>query len=151
MKPDIVEKLVEVRTKELAKQKADEVLQRGLKEKKTVKKLAKDLRMEVKETGMFSRVGYIPDLNSDDVKIDAFTLTQDDRLSPRVYEVNNAYYLVSLKEKQAVSISDMESKKTELRENELEQRKRVIYKDWVNRLKKDSVIKIDDKLFTPQG
>ncbi len=151
MKPDIVEKLVEVRTKELAKQKADEVLQRGLKEKKTVKKLAKDLRMEVKETGMFSRVGYIPDLNSDDVKIDAFTLTQDDRLSPRVYEVNNAYYLVSLKEKQAVGISDMESKKTELRENELEQRKRVIYKDWVNRLKKDSVIKIDDKLFTPQG
>jgi len=150
-KEEVVEQLKSSRAKEAARSKAEEILNKAGTNREGLEKTALSAGLNVDETGFFARTDNVPKINSDDLKIDAFSLDNDSPLASKLYTGDDRFYVVSLEEKQAVNPKEFEEKKVELKETELSRRKRELYLDWVQRLRQESKIVVNESLFTPQG
>ncbi|MER3445461.1 MAG: hypothetical protein C4291_00885 [Candidatus Dadabacteria bacterium] len=147
---EIREHLTDAKAKEIAEAKAKEILkiaQSG----EGLEKAAISLGLHLDETGYFSRVDSVPKVNSDELKVDAFLLTDKSPLAPRVYVTGDKFYVVSLKERREADHREFIEKKAELRENELSQMRRHLYIDLIRELRQTSKIAINQNLISPQG
>ncbi|MGH7889271.1 MAG: SurA N-terminal domain-containing protein [Thermodesulfobacteriota bacterium] len=149
-KEEVVEQLKSSRAKTAARSKAEEILSKAGTSGEGLEKAARLLGFEVDDTGYFARTGNVPKINSDDLKIDAFSLDNNNPLASRLYTADDKFYVVSLKEKQGINQKEFEEKKAELKDTELSRRKRELYLDWVQRLRQESKIVVNESLFTPQ-
>ena len=147
---EVREQLSDSKAKEGAESKANEVL-KNVHPGEGLEKTARSLGLNLEETGYFSRVEAVPKINSDEVKVDAFLLTNKNPVAPRVYGAANKFYAVSLKGRQEADSKEFMEKKAELKENELSQRKRHLYTDLVRELRQMSKIAINQNLISPQG
>ncbi|HSE83729.1 MAG TPA: SurA N-terminal domain-containing protein [Thermodesulfobacteriota bacterium] len=148
---EIRERLKFMKAKETAKLKAEEALKKARTDAGGLEKVAAELGLKLEETGFFSRLQGAPGIDSDDLLIDAFFLDDKNPVAPKVYDSWNGFYVVSLKEKQKVEREGFLATKAELREGELSKRRRTLYLDWVQKLRQDSEIDINQNLFLPQG
>ncbi|MGH7909491.1 MAG: hypothetical protein ACRENW_06545, partial [Thermodesulfobacteriota bacterium] len=148
---EISERLQSMKGKEAAKAKANDLLNRAKINGGNLEEVAKSLGLKLQETGYFSRLERVPEINSDEIKIDAFFLDKKNPLASKLYEADEKIYIVSLKEEQDADPKRFEEEKGQLREEGLSQRRREIYIDWIQRLRQESKININDKLLQPQG
>ncbi len=148
---EISERLQSMKAKEAAKAKANDLLNRAKINGGNLEEAAKAFGLKLKETGYFSQVESVPEINSDEIKVDAFFLDKKNPLASKVYEADEKIYIVSLKEEQDADPKRFEEEKGQLREEELSQRKRELYIDWIETLRQESKININDKLLQPQG
>ena len=146
---EVIQQLKSAKAKEAAKARAEEVLNKA--KTSGLEKIVKPLGLELQETGFFVRTGNILKIDSDDLKIDAFSLDDKKPLASKVYSARDKFYVISLKEKQGANSIEFEEKKAELRESELTRRRRELYLDWIQKLRQESKIVVNENLFTPQG
>ncbi|MBI2485663.1 MAG: peptidylprolyl isomerase [Deltaproteobacteria bacterium] len=150
-KEEVIQELKSVKAKEAAQSKAEEVLNKAKTSGEGLEKIAKSLGLKLEETGYFARTGNIAEISTDDLQIDAFSLADKNPLASKVYSAHDKFYVISLKEKQGINPKEFEEKKTELKESELSKRRRELYLDWIQKLRQESKIVVNENLFTPQG
>ena len=148
---EISERLQSMKAKEAAKAKANDLLNKAKMNGGNLEEAAISFGLKLQETGYFSRLERVPEINSDEIKVDAFFLDKKNPLASKVYEADEKIYIVSLKEEQDADPKGFEEEKGQLKEEELSQRKRELYIDWIQRLRQESKININDKLLLPQG
>jgi peptidyl-prolyl cis-trans isomerase D len=149
---DVEKRLRAEKAEQLAKTKADALLTQA-KEKKDLAPIATEAKLEVEESGLFSRQGsYIPKIgNLPDLKKEAFRLTPESPFPSQTYLWSGTAFVVMLKEKVPANTTDFDKKKEELRD-ELQKRKQTtVLEDFVNALKKQAKITLnqDALLNTP--
>jgi len=151
VKEEIRSRIQSMRAKEAAREKAEELLNKARTNSRGFDKLAQSQGLELEETGFFSRLENVPGVGADDLRIEAFLLDDKNPLASKVYVVDDKFYVVSLKEKQEVNLQEFEEKKAELKEKALSQRRRDLYSEWIQKLRQESKIVVNENLFTPQG
>jgi peptidyl-prolyl cis-trans isomerase D len=132
---------------EKAKAEANKALEALRKGKMGLDDVAKEFGLELKETGMFTRLGGVPGIDSEDLKLDAFSLTELGQVAGRVYETRDSVFIVALKDKEVPDEGEFEGKREALRERELRRRRMQLYGDWVQKLREKATIKVNDELF----
>ena len=149
---DVEKRLRTEKAEQLAKTKADALLTQA-KEKKDLAPIATEAKLEVEESGLFSRQGsYIPKIgNLPDLKKEAFRLTPESPFPPQTYLWSGTAFVVMLKEKLPANTTEFDKQKEHLRD-ELQKRKQTtVLEDFVNALKKQAKITLnqDALLNTP--
>lgn len=149
---EVEKRLRAEKAEQLAKTKADALLAQA-KEKKDLTSIATEAKLEVEESGLFSRQGsYIPKIgNLPDLKKEAFRFTAESPFPSQTYLWSGTAFVVMLKEKVPANTVEFEKKKEELR-IELQNRKQTtVLEDFVNALKKQATITLnqDALLNTP--
>lgn len=147
VREDISAKLIGIKAKELAESRAKEALAEAARRDKPLIKIAAALGGKVNETGYFARVGRITRVDSDEMKMDAFQLTPDSPVASKVYSVGDSFYVVELQDRRPVDMKEFYAKREELRESELNLRRRRVYSDWIRWLRTRSKITVDQSLF----
>ncbi|HWP91593.1 MAG TPA: peptidylprolyl isomerase [Thermodesulfobacteriota bacterium] len=151
VKEEIRSRIQSMRAKETAREKAQELLNKARTNGGGLDKLAQSQGLDIEETGFFSRLEDVPGVGADDLRIEAFLLHDKNPLASKVYVVDDKFYVVSLKEKQEVNLQEFDEKKAELKEKALSQRRRDLYSEWIQKLRQESKIVVNENLFTPQG
>jgi len=142
---DVEKRLRTEKAEHLAKTKADALLTQA-KEKKDLAPIATEAKLEVEESGLFSRQGsYIPKIgNLPDLKKEAFRLTPESPFPSQTYLWSGTAFVVMLKEKLPANTSEFDKQKEQLRD-ELQKRKQtIILEDFVNALKKQAKITLNE-------
>ncbi|MEQ9619373.1 MAG: SurA N-terminal domain-containing protein [Deltaproteobacteria bacterium] len=149
---DITAALKSEKSKELARSKANETLEK-LKTVKSdrIKAEAEKLGLEVKETGYFSRVETIPDINVNELREEAFELDEGSGVSDKIHANRDKFYIVALKEKQDAKSEEFELKREELRELELAKQRSEIIRNWLQDMRRQAEIIPNSDLFPAQG
>ncbi len=144
---DEVEKRLRAeKAEQLAKTKAEALLTQA-KEKKDLAPVATEAKVEIEESGLFTRQGsYIPKIgNLPDLKKEAFRLTPASPFPTQTYLWSGTAFVVMLKEKVPATTTDFEKKKEEL-QKELQQRKQsAVLEDFLKYLKKQATITVNQE------
>ncbi len=148
---EVIKRIKSIKARESARVKAEEVLNRARTSGEELGEVARSLGLKLEETGYFSRLEGVPKIDSDDLRIDAFLLDKEDPLASKIYSANDRFYVVSLKDKQGVDLKGFEEKKAELKEKELSRLRREFYTDWIQKLRRESKIVVNESLFSPKG
>jgi peptidyl-prolyl cis-trans isomerase D len=148
---EIGEKLQYMKAKETAEAMAMKVLEQAKTNGEDLQKLAKSFGLKLQETGYFSRFERIPEINSDEVKTDAFFIDKQTRLASKVYKVEDRIYVISLKDERDADPKKFEEEKGQLREEELAKRKKELYTGWIQSLRKEAKINVNNKILLPKG
>ncbi|MFQ5786631.1 MAG: SurA N-terminal domain-containing protein [Thermodesulfobacteriota bacterium] len=147
----ILDKIKFSKAKDQARLKSEELLKELNTNGKDIIKIAKSEGLEVNETGFFNRLGNVPKINSQDLKLDAFSLTEESPLGSEIYVSGDNFYIVSLKEFQRVDPNELEEKKAELREIEISQRRANLLQNWLQKLRNEAKIIANESIFSQQG
>lgn len=148
---DVKLRLVEAKKRELAAEKASRVLEAALEKREGLRKAARDNGLELKETGLFTRVGKISSIGSDTMKRDAFEVDTAAPVLPKVYDAGGMYYVASLKESRGIDEKDFEAKKGSVRDNEIANRQDSLKSGLLQRLRQEANINVNREIFPPQG
>ena len=148
--PDLKEveaKVKKAARREKAKRAAREKAKRLLSELAsgtTMDQMAKRERLNLEETGLFTRGGaYIHKIGpSEELLREAFSLTSENPLPEKAYGIKDDYYLVQLKEKIGADREKFQSDKEKLRERLLAQKREERIKLWIKGLKEKAAIEI---------
>ena len=140
------------KSKQLAQNKANESLEKlkSVKSEK-IKAEAEKLGLEVKETGYFSRMEMIPEINVNDLREEAFELDKESGVSNKIYTDSDHFYIVACKEKQDAKSDEFKLKKEELRELELAKQRSDIIQNWLQDMRRQAEIIPNSDLFPAQG
>jgi peptidyl-prolyl cis-trans isomerase D len=119
----------------LAKAAAEKLLARA--REVGLEKAAAEASDTVDETGSFDRrAGVVPKLGpANDVKADAFTLTADAPLGPRVYVTAGDGVVIALKSRTPADLKDLQAAETAIRDSLLAQRRQAALSSFMNHLK----------------
>ncbi len=148
---EVRQKLLSVKSKDALQARAKDVLKKAKENGGNLEQAAKTNGLKLQETGYFSRLDRVPQINSDEVKKDAFSLDKKNPLGSKVYEVEDRVYIISLKEVEEPDPKKFEEEKDKLKEEELSERKRELYVGWLQSLRKEAKINVNNKLLLPQG
>ncbi len=155
-KPSHLPELAEVKNKveqayrseqaaSLAKELAEKLLAEA-KQQKNLEKAAKALKVATEETGDFSRSygNFIPRVGAVTELADvAFTLTSDDSVAPKVYELGNRYLVAGLKEAKPADFKMAdEAAITQLKDRLLAEKKTQMVNNKINDLLQQADINI---------
>lgn len=143
---DVEKRVRGEKAEQLAKTKADTLLTQA-KEKKDLTAVATEAKLQVEETGVFSRQGsYVPKMgNLPDLKKDAFRLTPESPFPAQTYLWSGNAFIVMLKEKLPANTTDFDKQKERLRD-ELQKRKQAtVLENFVNTLKKQATITLNQE------
>ncbi len=149
---EVVAAVNDQKSKNQTRQKANQALAslRAVK-KDEVKNKAKEQGYELKETGAFTRVDRVPEINLEEVKSEVFEIDQEGVTLSRVYENNNDYYILILKERISANQEDFELAKEELKQQELQTQRTEILQKWLQNLRREAEIVPNSSLFPAQG
>ena len=145
----IVERLKNEKGKNAAKIAADETLKK-IKTSGNFRNEALLAGLKVKETSLFSRLKPPASPKIDNINIEAFLLEKNNPTSDKVFESNENFYLISLKEKVGVDVNEFENKKDDLKQRELRKQRRELLSGWIRKLHKEAKIVPNKQLF-PTG
>ena len=143
---DVEKRLRDEKAEQLAKTKADALLTQA-KEKKELAAVAATAKLDVEESGSFSRQGsYIPKIgNLPDLKKEAFRLTPESPFPSQTYLWSGTAFVVMLKERIPANTTEFDKQKEKLRD-ELQKRKQaIVLEDFVNALKKQATITLNQE------
>ena len=123
------------RSQGAAKDTAEQLLARA--KEAGLKQAAAELKMKTDETGDFDRQATtLPKLgNAGDLKMDAFALTSDAPLAPKVYAVESDVVVIALQAKTPADTSGFEAAKDALKKTMLEQKRQVILTAYLEYLR----------------
>ncbi|MFH0814012.1 MAG: SurA N-terminal domain-containing protein [Pseudomonadota bacterium] len=147
------EKIVSILKKqkqiELAKRKGDELLKK-LKDGNSLEETAKQEKLAIKETGLFTRVrGNIPQIGTSfEMAVAAFSLSPDKAYPDKVFEVNEKACLISLKSKEEASQEEFKNKNKELEKRYVVKKSEQYFQDWLKNARLHSAIVFNSR-FTP--
>ena len=137
-KPKIEKVLTEIKSWQLCKQKAEqygsEIEQAADKEKIAFKRAAQRLTLKVQDSGQIKRTDYMPGVgtNPEFTKI-AFNLKEDEISRP--VKVENGYAVIWLIKYLPIDEQKLEKEFEDYRIKVLEQKKYLIYNQWLDHLK----------------
>jgi parvulin-like peptidyl-prolyl isomerase len=98
----------------------------------------------VDTTGFFTRKTPVPKIgNNPDLSDAAFLLSPQNRWPQKVFEGNNAYYVVEINGRKEPSAEDFEKEKVAVKEKLREQKQYRTVTDWLAELRDGSEITID--------
>jgi len=134
------EALAKIKSKEIAKKKADEHLE-AIKEELNKSKLrdfaksAKTLGLEIHQTPEFNRGQYLPQVGiSKEFESTAFQLTDENKLSG-VVEITNGFCILHLDNYVPVDLSEYEKAKDELAQSISDDKQKAQFGDFVSQLR----------------
>ena len=147
-KPRIEKILTEVKSWQLCKQKAEqygsEIGQIADKEKIAFKRAAEGLSLKVQDSGQIKRTDYIPSVGSNPEFIEiAFNLKKDELSRP--VKVENGYALIWLIKYLPIDEQKLEKELEDYRTKVLEQKKYLVYSEWLNELKQEANLRSNIK------
>jgi len=151
-KDQVIADLKRQKSNETARKKAQEALS-SLKsaKKENLQAEAKKRGLELKETGYFSRMDRIPEINVPDLQTTAFEIDANSAVSGKVYGNTNTFYIVSVKDKQKADEETFELTKALLKEEELEKQQSEIIRNMIIDMRRQSEILPNPELFPTQG
>lgn len=147
-KQDIVKVLKVKKGKEAARIAAEETLKKVKGSGGFSNALSAGLKVE--ETGYFLRLKPPSEPKIDDLSIDAFLLTKDKPISDKVFESEDSYYILSLKDRSKIDENEFENKKEEIKQRELQKQRNELLSGWIRKLHEESKI-IPNKQLFPTG
>ena len=151
-KPEIIAALKDQKSKIQARKKANETLKKIQSAKnEDIAAKVKELGFDLDETGPFTRLQRVPDINLEQLKSEAFEIDDDTTVLGKVYENNNSFYVVIFKEKISADSEDFELQKEELTQQELQTQRRDLMQKWLQNLRREAKIVPNDNLFPIQG
>jgi peptidyl-prolyl cis-trans isomerase D len=107
---------------------------------------AKPFELIVKETGFFKRNEMIPQVGYERAIVTAaFKLSKNNNLSRQPLKGTKGYYIIRLKERKQADTKAFDEKKTEIRQELLQQKKSSIFSNYLVELRKRSNIAVQDK------
>jgi peptidyl-prolyl cis-trans isomerase D len=127
--------------KKLAKQKAEENLTAVKNAFKDVRRpdfaaTAKNLKLEIQQTPVFSRNEYLPNLGiSKEFQAVAFSLNEDNRLADNVVETLRGYAILYLDSKQPIDEKDYEKQKQEIADGLLTEKRNAAFSEFLTQLR----------------
>ena len=152
VKPEIVRAIKNQNAKNMARKKANEILNKlKTAKKEEIPEKAEELGFSLSETGPFTRMDSVPKINIEQIKAEAFDIEGDKTVLGRVYENNGTFYVVVVKERASANPEDFEVKKTELREQELQTERNDLLLKWIQTLRRQATITPNKDLFPAQG
>jgi peptidyl-prolyl cis-trans isomerase D len=151
-KPDIIASIKNQKSSNKARKEANETLTKLKSAKKEeIADKAKELGVSLKETGPFTRMDRVPEINLEQVKSDAFELDDNSIVLGKVYESGNSFYVVILKERLSADPAEFELQKVLLQEQELQTERNNLLQKWIQNLRREAKIETNDDLFPTQG
>ncbi|MCH7949275.1 MAG: SurA N-terminal domain-containing protein [Candidatus Dadabacteria bacterium] len=151
-KPEIITALKNQESNNRARKKANETL-RKLKstKKEEIAAKAKELGVNLDETGSFTRLERIPKINLEQIKSEVFELNENSTVLGKVYQNNNNFYVVIFKEKLSADPQNFEQQKEELKEQELQTQRSDLIQKWLQNLRREAKIVPNNNLLPVQG
>ena len=131
---------------EAAKIAAEETFNK-IKTKKSFPGAAKSLGLKLNESESFNRSNPPEPLNIEDLKLDAFLLETSDPNGKKVYESDESYYIISLKEKSNASREKFEQDKEKIKSNQVARLQSELLSEWIKQLRSESKIVPNPNLF----
>ena len=131
---------IDSETKKMAKAKADENFKTVQKKFQSVKlpdfaRIAKDLKLEIEQTPVFTRGQYLPKIGiGKDFQDTAFSLTENNRLSD-VVEAEKGYCILHLDSILPVDMAEYAKQKGEFSKGFIEEQKNMAFNDFLTHLR----------------
>jgi peptidyl-prolyl cis-trans isomerase D len=127
-----------------------EKIRKQLVEGKTLAELAAAEKLEVEETGPFSRGGeYVPRIGGVvGLSRQAFELTPEKPVAPEVYTTNRAAYVAILKEKTPADLAAFDEKKDDHLRRYSEEQQKVAIESLLRNLKRTARIRVNPTAIT---
>ena len=151
-KPEIITALKNQKSNDLAGKKANETLNKLKSAKKEeIAAKAKELGVNLEETGPFTRLEGVPKINLDQIRTEAFELDEGTTVLGKVYQNNNNFYVVIFKEKFSADPENFELQKEVLTEQELQTQRRDLMRKWLQNLRREAKIVPNNNLLPVQG
>ena len=145
VRSEVLRKLKEEESREVTRRKFEE-LAKKLSAFKDLEKIAEELKLEVLETPFFSRADSIPGIgNIASIKEQVFALKPGDTTSG---ESRFAYYLIKVKEFEKPGEPE-EKDLLALYERLKTQRGNQLFREWLEKIRADADIQIDQDLLSP--
>ncbi len=131
------------KARQLCRQKAEDLLK--LAKKKGLKEAAKQMKLDVKDTGFFKRMdrsagGKLPAQVVEEAK----GLYEQKRLPDEVLEASRRFYVVSFNKSKPADLSGLEKLKDQLRNQLLMMKQQTVFKDWLDHLRAQANIEINE-------
>lgn len=129
------------KAEQLAKTKAEALLAK-VKEKKDLAAVASEEKLQVEETGPFTRQGgYIPKMgNLPDLKKEAFRLTTESPIAPQAYLWSGNAFVAVLKEQVPANTADFDKQKDRLVEDLRKRKQSATFEELITTLKKKALV-----------
>ena len=152
IKPSIISTLKSQKAKNQARNKANQALSKLKSAKQDeIPGIVKNLGVNLKETGPFTRTQSVPEINIEQVKNEAFN-AEDAVVLGKVYEDNSGnYFVVMIKERTSANPGNFDLDKAELKEQELQTERNNLLQKWILTLKREAKITTNEELFPAQG
>jgi len=151
-KPEIITALKNQKSNNQARKKANETLNKLKSAKKEeIAAKAKELGVQLDETGPFTRLERVPEINLEEIKSEVFEVDENSTVLGKVYQSNNNFYVVIFKERMSADPADFEQQKEELKEQELQSQRRDLMQKWLQNLRRGAEIVPNYNLFPVQG
>jgi peptidyl-prolyl cis-trans isomerase D len=149
---EVTAQLKNEKAKEITRKKAQETLAELKKAKKDeLTEKTKSLGFELLETGYFSRLENVPNINNENLRSEAFEINEATVVSNKLYNNRDDFYIVSLKEKQSADKEVFNLEKDALKEQELIRQQSNLRQNWLQNLRRESKIIPNAALFPTQG
>lgn len=143
--------LTQLRAKELAKSASRKIFNELKNSEIQFSNLEEKYSLKPKDSDYFTRLEKVGEPNSSDLRLDAFHLSNDSRLSKKVYSAGDDFYIFLLLDKKEPDMSQYEDRKEEIRQAVLSRRISNVYSDWISSFRKKAEIIPNVNLFPNQG
>jgi peptidyl-prolyl cis-trans isomerase D len=141
--PRVRADLIKEKQNEKARAEAEAFLA-ALQDGKSFDNESEQMGFPVDTTGFFTRKTPVPKIgNNPDLSDAAFLLSPQNRWPQKVFEGNNAYYVVEINGRKEPSAEDFEKEKVEVKEKLREQKQYRTVTDWLAELRDGGEITID--------
>ena len=146
VKKDVRTSYVRAESRELTRQKAEDIISR-LKKGENFKTLAKKEHFKINETGFFLPGSTIPLIGSSvDLARELFVLSQKEPYPEKPFYINGSYTIVAFKEREKIKIKDLDTEKDQLKNYLLQIKGEDYFRRWLEATKtamiKDGTLKI---------
>jgi peptidyl-prolyl cis-trans isomerase D len=145
-KKEVREDWLAEQSRELARRKAQELLDAARKEG-TITDVARNNKLEVKKTGLFTAVSPArPIGNQRDLVITAFALRPGQPVAPEVYEVDGKFLILQLEDRQPATEEEFQKQRASLASQLLLAKKEQTFSRWILGRREKADIKILQEL-----
>ena len=102
--------------------------------------------MGTSETDYFTRTKAPSFIRDEEMKLDAFMLTEENPTATQVYGSDDNYYIISLVDKRKIDMDEFRENIDNIRQQELVRLRRNILSGWIDELYSDASIVYNDKV-----
>ncbi len=137
--------LVKQKQQEKAQESAENFLNNLLESDKSIESFAKGKNKKIYTSGFFKRFEAIPkiDANLPEATKSIFLLSKKDKITKKIFKINDSYYIFSLKDRKVPETSDDD--KIKLKQYIISYKTQSIYNIWLNiiRMLKNKDIEVE--------